>query len=190
MKFFLFILCLTLPLHLRAEKPSNVLYKTNEEQADHADERHEHGDSEDHTEGGHETGEEHGEEGHEEGEEELSSNIGPGNAVTAADRKSGLQLSAEALMTLGIKTQPIPVHSRFPRGAIVTFKDESGIYRLRGGWYKLIEGETKPQGDLVLFTPRKKEDLLLGDQVVVEGAPLLRVAELDAFSSGEGGHGH
>lgn len=193
MKIVLLFLCLVQPLHLRAEKPSDASHQAHEDREDHADERHEHGDHEDHAEGkkeGHEEGDEHGEEGHEEDEEEFSSSIGPGNAVTAADRKNGLQLSDDALKTLGVKTRPVPTDGGLPNQAVVTFKDETGVYRLRDGWYKLIEGETRPQGNRVRFTPRKKEDLRPGDQIVVEGAPLLRVAELDAFSGGEGGHGH
>lgn len=183
MKLFLLILCLALPLGLRGEKPSPA---PKEPHAEKSHEDHEKGD-----EGRHAEGEEHddqGKEGHEEGE--ASSSVGPGNAVTAADREKGFQLSDEAVKTLGIKTQDAPGEFILPKSAIVTFKDETGVYRLRDGWYKLIEGVARPQGLLVRFIPHRKGDLRPGDQIVVEGAPLLRVAELDAFSTGEAGHGH
>ncbi|MBK8871775.1 MAG: efflux RND transporter periplasmic adaptor subunit [Elusimicrobia bacterium] len=187
MKPFFLILCLVLPLSLQAGKSP----QTHEEDG-HKDD---HGDHADHNEDdkGHEESEGHGgngEEGHEEGEEEASSSVGPGNAVTATDQENGLQLSPEAVATLDIKTHPAPMESLFPKKAIVTSKDETGVYRLRDGWYKLVQGKTEPQGDRVRFTPHRKQDLRPGDQVVVEGAPLLRVAELDAFSTGEAGHGH
>ena len=166
------------------------------EAAKHGDEKHgeekEHEGHEEGEEEEHAEGEEHGEEGHEEGEEEeeFSSSVGPGNAVTAASPETGLQLSDEALKTLGVKTQPLPANNVFPKQAIVMFKNETGVYRLRDGWYKLIEGETEPQGNRVRFTPHKRQDLRPGDQIVVEGVPLLRVTELDAFSGGEAGHAH
>jgi hypothetical protein len=128
--------------------------------------------------------------GHSDHEEEASSNVGHGNAVTAADKHVGLQLSPEALKTLGIKTQLLPAASGLPKSAIVAFKDETGVYRLREGWYKLIEGHVQPQGNRVRFTPHDNHDFRPGDHVVVEGVPLLRVTELDAFSSGDAGHAH
>lgn len=189
MKTFLLIFCLTFTLALRAEESPRHPHETHGEKG-HADEPGEHsahGKEEEET---HEEGEEHGEEGHEEEGEGISSNVGPGNAVTAADPKRGLQLSEEAVKTLGIKTQPAPSESFVPKSAIVTFKDETGVYRLRDGWYKLVEGYTQPQNNRLRFTPHEKQDLRPGDKIVVEGAPLLRVAELDAFSGGEAGHGH
>ncbi|MBK7546272.1 MAG: hypothetical protein IPI56_11110 [Elusimicrobia bacterium] len=185
MKLFLLILCLALPLGIRAEKLPPVLQESPAEES--------HKDHENGGEGRHEEGEEHDDqrkEGHEEGEEEASSGVGPGNAVTATDAEKGLQLSDEAVKTLEIKTQAAPEEFTLPKSAIVTFKDETGVYRLRDGWYKLIEGEARPQGVLVRFIPQRKKDLRPGDTIVVEGAPLLRVAELDAFSTGEAGHGH
>lgn len=185
MKLFLLILCLALPLGIRAEKLSPVLQESPAEES--------HKDHENGGEGRHEEGEEHDDqrkEGHEEGEEEASSGVGPGNAVTATDAEKGLQLADEAVKTLEIKTQAAPEEFTLPKSAIVTFKDETGVYRLRDGWYKLIEGEARPQGVLVRFIPQRKKDLRPGDTIVVEGAPLLRVAELDAFSTGEAGHGH
>lgn len=209
MKTILLILCLVVPVSLSAQQEGHV-----EKEVEH---RHEHG-SEDPSHAGerktkpqphtedrhsaekhvgedrHEKGEEHEEDGapHKEGEEEeeVSSSVGPGNAVTAANPETGFQLSEEALKTLGIKTKTIPTNSTFPKQAIVTFKDETGVYRLRDGWYKLIEGEIEPQGNGIRFTPNKRQDLRVGDHIVVEGVPLLRVTELDAFSGGEAGHGH
>lgn len=214
MKIILLILCLVVPVTLRAQQEGHIekevehRHEHESEKSSHAAERKKkghphakdnqpaenHGDEEEHEEGeGHE-GEEGGHheegEGHREEEEESSSSVGPENAVTAANPEAGLQLSDEAFKTLGIKTQPLPADNIFPKQAIVYFKDETGVYRLRDGWYKLIEGEAESQGNRVRFTPHKRQDLRAGDQIVVDGVPLLRVAELDAFSSGDAGHGH
>jgi len=190
--------------HTRQATPSNEDHESHDEHgSSHAEEGKETGADghDDHAEdhghddhgdekGGH-VGEAH-EEGHEEGEEEeFSSSVGPGNAVTAADREKGIQLSAEAVATLGIKTQPRPSGGSFPKQAIVYFKDETGVYRLRDGWYKLVEGEARPEaGGRARFAPNRAADLRAGDHVVIDGVPLLRVTELDAFSGGEAGHGH
>lgn len=210
MKPFILILCLSLSLSIHAEEEHEGHKHEESAEAGHSDhnghgkeehdehEGHKHDESpkaehsghDHHGEEGEEHHDEHGEEGHEEGEEEASSSVGPGNAVTAADKHTGLQLSPEALKTLALKTQPLPETALLPKSAIVAFKDETGVYRLRGGWYKLVEGNIQPQGALIRFTPRDKSDLRPGDHVVVEGAPLLRVTELDAFSSGEAGHAH
>lgn len=197
MKPFILILCLSLSLSLHAKEDGHSHSAKGEEhgEEEHEGHKHEvsaeagHSDHDDHGEEGEGHHDEHGEEGHEEGEE-ASSSVGPGNAVTAADKHTGLQLSPEALKTLGLKTQPLPATSLLPKSAIVAFKDETGVYRLRDGWYKLVEGNIQPQGNLIRFTPRDKSDLRPGDHVAVEGAPLLRVTELDAFSSGEAGHAH
>lgn len=210
MNKILLILCLVVPVGLRAQPAGHAENETEHrhehrnEESSHAAERkkkthphaedklldEKHGDAEEH-----ENGEEHkGEEGasHEEGEEEeeFSSSVGPGNAVTAANPETGFQLSDEAFKTLGIKTQALPGNNTFPKQAIVYFKDETGVYRQRDGWYKLIEGKAESQGNRVRFVPHNRQDLRAGDQIVVDGVPLLRVAELDAFSSGDAGHGH
>lgn len=135
---------------------------------------------------------EHHKEVHEEGgsqEEEFSSSVGPGNAITAADERTGIQLSDKAQKALEIRLQPIS--ESLPKHAIVTFKEETGIYRFRDGWFKLIEGKVIDAGNQrVIFRPRHPHDLKKGDQVVINGVPLLRVAELDAFAGEEAGHGH
>lgn len=188
MKTILLILCLVLSLQLiKAEEKSSAAYQ------EHADEKmgleqatHEHDAR---TEEGHADGDDHGKEGQNE-EEETSSSVGPGNAVTAADPQKGLQLSPEAMGTLAIESVPLPANGVLPKSAIVTFKDEVGVYRLRNGWFKLVEGATKNRNNNALFIPHRPGDLRPGDSVVINGAPLLRVAELDAFSTGNAGHGH
>lgn len=129
------------------------------------------------------------EENHEEGNEEFSSNVGPGLAVLAAEEDKGIQLSDKAQRTLDIRVQPFSLI--LPQSAIVTSKEETGIYRLRDPWFKLIEGQTADAGNgKVSFRPNRQKDLKKGDQIVINGAALLRVAELDAFAGESAGHGH
>lgn len=134
----------------------------------------------------------HEDEHEEGGEEEMSSNIGPGFAVTEADHEKGFKLSEKAVKTLGLEWKPIQALPSLvlPQSSVVHFKDEAGVYRLREGWIKLIEGDAQVEGDKAFFMPNGKSQFKTGDQVVVRGVPLLRVTELDAFSGSESGHAH
>lgn len=160
---------------MRSSRHSEHAGESGPEEAGHTHEKNEGKDEHghEHKEG---DGEEHGGE-HGESEEEASlGGVGIGNAVTAADEHDGVKLSPKAMETMGIKTSPYegcPV----PDAALVFYQDKVGVYRLRDGWIKLIE------------IPHAGDDLNPGDQVVTQGAGLVRAAELDAFS-GEVGHSH
>jgi hypothetical protein len=125
-------------------------------------------------------------------DEELSSNIGPGFAVTEADHDQGFKLSEKALKTLGLEWKPVQNASAVtvPSSSLVFFKDETGVYRVRDGWIKLIEGEVEITGKSARFMPQDKTAFKSGDQIVTAGVPLLRVTELDTFSGSEAGHAH
>lgn len=111
-------------------------------------------------------------------EQEASSNVGPGKAVTAADPERGFKLSEAAVRRLGIKTQALRAGAMaIPQDSIVHSREETGVYRVRDGWFRLVD-------------PRKPEALQPGDEIVVVGMGLVRVAELAAFESGDGHHGH
>jgi hypothetical protein len=172
MKLFLFLLFVSLTVSLKAE----------EDHHEHGEESHEHGVEPHHE----EEGESH------EGEEETSSSVGPGNAVTEADHETGFKLSDKALRTLALELAPIRPQASYtlPKTAIVYFKDEAGVYRLREGRFKLIEGDAEAQADKILFTPEPKDAFQRGDQIVIKGVPLLRVTELDAFGGSGEGHAH
>lgn len=109
---------------------------------------------------------------HEHEEEESTGGVGPHNAVTAADAHDGITLSPAAIECIGFATA-VYDGQLIPKAALIFYQDKVGIYRLRDGWFKLVPAD----------------DLRLGDQIVVQGTGLLRVAELDAFS-GEVGHSH
>lgn len=113
--------------------------------------------------------------------------VGAGKAVVKADEKQGLRLSDAAVRRLGLSFQdmkstgihPVPLQS------LVHFGDEIGVYRLRGGWFKLVEVR------LVGHSPQEariqSSELKPGDRIVVRGAPFLRATELDVFGAEEKG---
>lgn len=161
-----------------SEKHEDKDHKEPASSAKHSD--HEGGDEKH----GHKEGEE------DEEEEEGAASVGPGKAITAASKQTGIQLSEKAVQTLGLKTTTIEsqnIHRLSPK-AVVSFQDEMGVYRLRSGWYKLIEIEisSKSAQEIVV----KSAELKPGDQIVTEGVGLLRVAELEAFGGSGEGHGH
>lgn len=115
----------------------------------------------------HEEHDEHGDDGH----GETSGGVGPNNAVTAADEHDGIKLSPKAIEVIGLKTAAYD--GQVPASALVFYQNNSGVYRLKEDWFKLVP----------------VSNLGVGDQIVIQGTGLLRVADLDAFS-GEVGHGH
>ncbi len=131
------------------------------------------------------------EEGHGHGHgEEGSSRVGPDKSITAATREDGIQLALQAVKQLGLKTTAASGAETFsvPAKSVVQFQDENGVYRLRDGWYKLVEVAllSKTSSE---FTIRTRE-IKSSDQIVTEGVPLLRVAELEAWGGSGDGHGH
>jgi hypothetical protein len=130
---------------------------------------------------------------HEEGEgeehgEEANPNVGPGKGVEAFGRE-GIKLSAKAAASMKLKTEALSGAGPFrvPIQSLVSFQDDVGIYRSRGGWLKLahIEVVEKSKRDALV----KSRELKAGDAIVVSGVAALRVVELD-LTSGEVGHGH
>ena len=82
------------------------------------------------------------------------SNFGLGKGVVEASEKDGIKLSQKAVQTLGLKTVSISssnIHT-LPLGALIYFQEEVGVYRLRSGFFKLIEGKViKKKSDTVTF---------------------------------------
>ncbi len=119
----------------------------------------------------------------EEGGEAGGARVGPKMAVLAANAKDGMRLSDAAIRRLGLsfldaKAGEVQV---VPHRSLVHFRDESGVYRLRAGWFKLVEIK-------VLVTSAREtriqiEGLKPGDRIVVAGAPYLRAAELEILGA-------
>lgn len=135
---------------------------------------------------------EHSEEGHgSEHEEENSPNVGPEKAVTFASEKLGIKLSDVATKNIGIEVSKISQHGDYfsvPLSAFIFNKDKVGIYRKRDSLYKLIEVQLKKEGGQSLIKPQNPSDLSPGEEIVINGVGLLRIAELQSF--GASGHGH
>lgn len=168
---FLLITCMAvLPLSsaMSEENHGKDEHHDHDEKSEHKnknqDDEHNHDAKSEHDD--HDEHSEHGE------EEESTGGVGPGNAVTAADEHDGIKLSDKAQNAIGLKTETF-TGGDVMKSALVFHQDKVSVYRFKDGWFKMIP----------------VTDLKAGDQVVVSGTALLRVAELDAFST-ETGHSH
>ena len=112
-----------------------------------------------------------------------------GKAIVATSETQGFQLSKKASETLRLKTDPIEGSGNYtvPKQALVRFQNQTGIYRFRENWIKLILVQVKSETHSTYTL--QTNDIKKGDQVVTQGVPLLRVADLDAHGGVEEGHG-
>lgn len=130
----------------------------------------------------HEEGDEHG---HEE-----NSQVGPGKGIVSASETEGIQISSQAEKNFEIKRVAVPdtLQLEIVKSAIVTAGDEVNLYRYREGHYKRIDFlmVRKSENKVVI----KSKDLKAGDEIVVQGMGLLRIAEIAAFGGAPEGHSH
>lgn len=75
-----------------------------------------------------------------------------------------------------------------PKAAIVTTGTEVNLYRYRNARYKRIDFETLRKSGSTLVI--KSKDLAIGDEIVIQGIGLLRIAEIAAFGGAPEGHSH
>jgi hypothetical protein len=108
-----------------------------------------------------------------------------GKAVFEISPELGMRLTEKALKNIEVKTLKLATLSNYsvPPGSIVHFQDQTGVYRLREGWFKLVKVRIIKKNDREAFID--SSELKAQDELVVFGADLLRVAEMDAFGSGE-----
>tara|TARA_B110001454_G_scaffold219192_1_gene251166 strand:- start:53054 stop:53503 length:450 start_codon:yes stop_codon:yes gene_type:complete len=106
--------------------------------------------------------------------------VGPNKAVLAASEKDGLKLSEKAIKNFSLSFKKINSLGEFtvPTSALVQFQDFMAVYRLRDGWFRMVEIEPRVQGAMAVFSTK---ELIPGDQVVVANGGLIRVVELDIF---------
>jgi len=106
--------------------------------------------------------------------EETEAQIGPGKAVEAYDAIHGLKLSEKAKKSIGISTLKMTKQflQQIPSSALVKTRGEHAVYTVSNGNFKFIP----------------VEKLVVGDEVVVEGTALLRVAEINVSSSADEEH--
>lgn len=138
---------------------------------DHHKENNEHKDNhhdDHHDDHGHGHGHGHGEE-----------RVGEGKAISAVDEHDGFKLSAEATKRLKIRTRPyMGSFVGLSDSSYVTVRKERALYRLRNGFYKLIDEHD--------FKAEFKD----GDEIVVSGVELLRISDIFSTDKSEYGHAH
>lgn len=107
----------------------------------------------------------------------------PGKAVFLTSPELGMKIGEKALKNIEVKLMKFSPPQAFPVESIVRFQDQTGVYRVRQGWFKLVPVQFKSTNEQLVSIQSK--DLQAGDEIAVHGADLLRVSEMDAFGSGE-----
>lgn len=160
--------------------------KTDENHDSHAEDEHEHTEGEKHSED--ESHDHEEEDGHGHGEE--NSQIGPGKGIVSASEKDGFQISPEAEKNFEIKKTVVSNVSQIelPKSAVVTAGMEVNLYRSRQGHYKRVDFVYISRNANKIIVTSK--DLKSGDEIVVQGMGLLRIAEIAAFGGAPEGHSH
>jgi hypothetical protein len=105
-----------------------------------------------------------------------------GKAVYEISAEKGMKLTKAALENIEVKTVKITegFEASVPLSSLVQFQDQLGVYRVREDWFKLIKVEVIKKN---YQSAQIHGDFLPGDSLVIEGASLLRISELDAFWS-------
>tara|TARA_R110002049_G_scaffold113787_1_gene264325 strand:- start:364 stop:993 length:630 start_codon:yes stop_codon:yes gene_type:complete len=177
--------------HVKKIKNEHATHKNHDESEDsHADHKEE-GHS-DHKEEGHG---DHKEEGHSDHKEEGHDDhgggkaIGKGKAVEEVDEVKGLKLSKEAIKTLQLKLLNVDGDEfMIEKTTLITSKESKGVYRFRGGFFKLLPIETIKEVNGKYLVKVKGVDF--GDQIVINGTGLLRIADVYSTDSAEYSHAH
>lgn len=118
---------------------------------------------------------------HEAGETEAQ--IGPGKAVEAFDSHKGIKLSAKAQKTLGIETMKATGKSHtVGQNAVLLTQDKSSVFVKHDGWFKIIPVKVQSNGQSRIVSSK---DIHAGDEIVVGGVALLRVAYMNVAEAEE-----
>jgi hypothetical protein len=115
--------------------------------------------------------------------------IGKGKAIVEVDKDKGIRLSKEAVKTLKIKLQNVEGSSfKISKKTLVASKNTKGVYRFRAGFFKLLPATiSKELKDGYMVSVNGVD---FGDQIVVDGVSLLRVADIYSTDKSEYGHSH
>jgi len=108
-----------------------------------------------------------------------------GKAVFETSTNLGMKLTDKALINIEVKTMKLDSTGDYnlPPESIVHFQDQVGVYRRRDGWFRLIKIQILKNSDREVSV--RSTELRAGDELVIHGADLLRVSEMDAFGAGE-----
>lgn len=100
------------------------------------------------------------------------------------------QISTQAEKNFEIKRQSVGSNplQEVPKSALVTTGTEVNLYRYRNNHYKRIDFEIVRKTEKILLI--KSKDLKAGDEIVIHGTGLLRIAEIAAFGGAPEGHSH
>ena len=181
--------------HDHSKHDKKKSHKSHDDHGDHDGHDHKEGESkEEHSKhDGHDHGDEHK---HGEGHDDHSSHghgggkaVGKNKAITEVDEKKGFKLSKEAIKTLKLKLQTVDGESfKISKKTLVAFKKSKGVYRFRAGFFKLLPASiNKEHSDGYMITAKGVD---FGDQIVVDGVSLLRVADVYSTDKSEYGHSH
>lgn len=120
-----------------------------------------------------------------------SQKFGKGKAIEEVKKEGRIfKLADTAIKTLQIETinlgGPVQEFFEVPSACVVEFQKETGIYRINGSWFELVEVVVGKRSDKTIQI--KSDKLVTGDEIVNGGVALVHVAQLEA--SGQGGEGH
>mgnify|MGYP001181105651 CR=1 FL=1 len=153
-----------------------------------SEDEHKDGDEEEHGHGhGDETSHKEDEHGH--GHGGGGKAVGEGKAIVEISEEKGFKLSKEAIKTLELKLLNVDSDEfLIEKTTLVTSKKLKGVYRFRGGFFKLLPVELKKEVDGKYLVKVKGVDF--GDQIVINGVGLLRVADVYSTDKAEYSHSH
>lgn len=115
--------------------------------------------------------------------------VGKGKAITEVDKVKGFKLSKEAIKALGLKLQTVDGSTfSITKKTLITSKNKKGVYRFRGGFFKLLETKILKEEKGGYKVEVKGVDF--GDQIVVDGTGLLRVTDVYSTDKSSYGHSH
>lgn len=122
--------------------------------------------------------------------EEANPSVGADKGIIEASDSMGFKLSPEALKTFALETKKFSDGVAVPSESLVYSGETTSVFRLRDGFYKRVT--IKKIGKPAKSAPQMIEsaDLRTGDEIVIKGAPFLRIAELDASGGIGEGHSH
>jgi len=108
-----------------------------------------------------------------------------GKAVFEISPETGMKMNEVALKNIEVQIRKSAGGEQqlLPKSALVFYQDKIGIYRLRDGWFKLVEVKVIRRDEKTATIQLK--DSNSNDQIVISGGALMRVAEMDAFGGEE-----
>lgn len=158
---------------------------------------HTENDEKDHGESGHEGHDDHEERGHSDhGEEDghgdhgdAGKAVGEGKAIVAVDELKGFKLSPEAIKALELKLTTVSGDEfTIKKSTLVASKNLRGVYRFRGGFFKLLEVKIISEAKKTYKV--KVKGVEFGDQIVTDGLGLLRISDVYSTDKSNYGHSH